>query len=88
MTKAKAKTKAVAAKDEQLPAYMRDTGDARGNENVDTNDLALPRFNVLQDISPQLKAKNEEHIEGSAAGMIFNTLTNELYKDGVTIVPV
>ncbi|NIT13213.1 MAG: hypothetical protein GTN99_02915 [Candidatus Dadabacteria bacterium] len=50
-----------------------------GNDNVDTDDLTIPRLVVLQDLSPEVKKTNAKHIEGAEAGMIMNTLTKELY---------
>lgn len=59
-----------------------------GNEGVGAEDMILPRIDVLQDLSPQIKKSKPEYIEGAAAGMIFNTVTGTLYGNDVTIVPV
>lgn len=80
-------TTEVTVKQDQLPAYMRQ-GTARGSERVDSEDIALPRIDVIQDLSPQHKESKPEYIPGAKPGMLFNTLTNELYPDGVTVVPV
>ena len=82
-----AKSKAVAKKDDQLPSYIKQ-GSNRGNENVESEDLQLPRIDVLQALSPQVNKKKDEYIDGAEVGMLFNTLTGELYPDGINFTPV
>lgn len=79
--------KAVAKTSDKMPSYIK-KGQNRGNENVQQDDLQLPRIDVLQALSPQINKKKDEHIEGAEVGMLFNTLTGELYPDGVIITPV
>lgn len=79
--------KAIVKKQDQLPAYIKQ-GQNRGNENVTSEDLQLPRIDVLQALSPQINKKKEEYIQGAEVGMLFNTLTGELYHDGVCFTPV
>ena len=68
------------------PDWVQDSG--RGNEEVSTDDLSLPRLSIIQDLSPQRKKANAEYIEGAEEGMIFNTATGELYQTkGVIVVP-
>lgn len=80
-------TNAVQTNEETLPSYIK-TGVARGNENVASEDIQLPRLDVLQALSPQVNKKNDAYIDGAETGMIFNTLTHELYPDGVRVTPV
>lgn len=82
-------TKQLKKKEEvKLPSYIKE-GSSRGNENVTTEDLQLPRIDVLQALNPQVnKKKVDDYIEGAEVGMLFNSLTNELYPDGVRITPV
>lgn len=77
----------VAVNEVQLPAYIKQNTN-RGNENVSTEDIQLPRIEVLQALSPQIKKSNAAYIEGAEVGMLFNTLTHELYADRVGITPV
>lgn len=77
----------IAKKEAQLPSYIKQ-GQGRGNENVSNEDLQLPRIDVLQALSPQINKKKDSYIEGAEVGMLFNTLTGELYKEGVSITPV
>lgn len=79
--------KEVAKTNDQMPTYIKQ-GQARGNENVTQDDLQLPRIDVLQGLSPQINKKKDEYIEGAEVGMLFNTLTGELYPDGIIITPV
>lgn len=81
------KSKTVAKKEDQLPSYIKQ-GQNRGNENVTSEDLQLPRIDVLQALSPQVNKKKDEYIDGAEVGMIFNTLTEELYPKGVSFTPI
>lgn len=69
----------------QRPDYMKDAG--RGNEEVNSNDITLPRLQIIQDLSPQHKQNKEEYIEGAKVGQMFNTVTKELY-DAIYFCPV
>ncbi len=80
--------KAVAKKEDQVPAYLKQDGAGRGNENVESQDVQIPRISLLQDLSPQIKEKNAEYIDGAKPGMVFNVLTGELFPDGLEFVPV
>lgn len=42
-------------------------------------DIALPFISVLQALSPQINKRKEQYIEGAEAGMMFNTVTSQLY---------
>ena len=70
----------------ERPAFMGNQG--RGSEEVTINDVTIPRLSMVQDLSPQRKKNNAEYIEGCEEGMLFNTVTNELYRDPVLFVPV
>lgn len=72
---------------DQMPAWL-DPSSNRGSEDVTVDDLTLPRLDVLQAISPQVKKSDPKYIEGAEQGTIFNTLSGELYGSSITIVPV
>ena len=80
-------SKQVTKKEDQMPAYIKQ-GQNRGNENVNNDDLQLPRIDVLQALSPQINKKKDEYIDGAEVGMLFNTLTGELYPEGVRVTPI
>ena len=85
---AKAKEVAVASQTAlaERPSYMGDQN--RGSEEVTITDITIPRLSMVQDLSPQRKKNNAEYIEGCEEGMLFNTVTNQLYPDPVLFVPV
>lgn len=63
-----------------------------GLDNVGIDDQAIPFLSILQALSPQVK-KGPAKLEGSEEGMIFNTLTKELFPasdgaPGICVVPV
>lgn len=72
----------------QLPAHLQgkmDTG--RGSEDVDANDLTIPRIQIIQALSPQKKKTHAKYIEGAQEGQAFNTATDELFEGGFYVVP-
>jgi hypothetical protein len=61
-----------------------------GFSEVKTEDLAIPFLRVLADVSPQVKKRDGAYVEGAEAGMIFNTVLNEVYeaeKEGIYVIP-
>lgn len=64
------------------------TGSGLGNEDVGIGDIILPRIDVLQALSPQIKKRDPKYIEGAEQGMVFNTVTGELYGSDITFIPV
>jgi|APSaa5957512576_1039674.scaffolds.fasta_scaffold31354_2 hypothetical protein len=62
-----------------MPAFIP-TGDAgAGNKNVTNDDMTVPRMNLLQLISHELKKTSPKYIEGAEAGKIVNTLNKEMF---------
>ena len=70
----------------ERPDWMGDQ--ERGSEEVTIDDITIPRLSMIQDLSPQRKANKAEYIEGAEEGMMFNTVTNQLYVEPVLFVPV
>lgn len=62
-------------------ATIEERGDyvGRGSENVTTDDLAIPRLKLLQMINPEVEPGNPKQVDGAQAGMIMNSVTEELY---------
>jgi hypothetical protein len=79
--------KKAVAKADQVPAHIRQDSN-RGSENVESQDVQIPRISVLQDLSPQIKKDKPEFIPGAEVATIFNVLTGELYPEGLEFVPV
>jgi len=72
----------------QLPDYIKDSGQARGSENVGTRDITIPRIEVVQALSKCLKESEPGYIEGAKQGNLYNSLTRALYGSSVIFVPV
>lgn len=87
-----AKKNEVAAIDEQSKAvstfegYGEDAGVGVGSSQ---DELSIPFLTVLQAMSPQVADVSDGGIDGAKAGMLFNTVTEQLVpgKDGVVIIP-
>lgn len=70
------------------PAYIK-KGPARGSEHVGQEDLIIPRLELVQSLSPCRDKKDEaEYIEGAEEGMLYNSVTRELYGPEAIVVPV
>jgi hypothetical protein len=80
--------KDVAKKTEdKLPAtidYAKYAG--AGMENTTAEDYAIPFLSVLQDLSPQCKETKAEYIEGAKPGMIFNSVTHDMWEPGKSLI--
>ena len=83
-----AKTDVAKAK-ENLPttSSFEDLAGA-GMENVTGADLLVPRLGILQDLSPQLKKKKVEFIEGAEAGDIADLGTSEIMPKPLEFLPI
>lgn len=86
-------SKDLKKKDSTEMVFSNDTPDyvnpesGRGQENVGMEDLTVPRLDVLQSLSPQRKKNDPAYIEGAEEGMLFNTVTGELYGTEVYFIP-
>ena len=63
--------------------------DAKGFDNMTQEDLALPYVRILGQLSPQVTQGDAKYMEDAKPGMIYNTVTNELYdgKVGIKVIP-
>ena len=61
----------------------------QGFENMTQEDMALPFVRILGQLSPQVTDGDAKYIEGAKPGMIYNTVTSELFegKKGIKIIP-
>lgn len=88
-TTAKKAKQEVATTAEQLPEWLKGKmDDDRGSENVEAEDLVIPRLELVQALSKCRKKSDPAYIEGCEEGMLYNNLTRELYGESVTLVPV
>ncbi len=54
-------------------------------DEVERHELSIPFYAILQSNSPEVE---EQTIPDAKAGMIFNTVTKELYPKGIFVLPV
>lgn len=71
----------------EVPEWLKQ-GQARGAENVTTDDMIIPRIELIQALSPARKKNDPAYIEGADEGMLYNNVTRQLYGEAVTVVPV
>ena len=62
---------------------------SKGFENMTQDDLALPFLRILGQLSPQVTQGDAKYIEAAKPGMIYNTVTNDLFdgKKGIKVIP-
>ena len=60
-----------------------------GFSEVTSEDLAIPFLRILAALSPEVNKRDGKHIEGAEAGMVFNTVLNEVYdgEAGIDVIP-
>lgn len=83
-----AKSKDVVKKENTLPAMNMMAEDAvnnSGHENIGAEDIAIPFVTVLQALSPQ--CRGETKLKGAEEGDLFNTVTGEIFKEGIDVIP-
>lgn len=83
---AERQTTAVATA-QDVPDYIK-RGQDRGSENVEMQDLVIPRIELVQALSECLEEGSGNYIEGAKAGMFYNSVTRELYGPSVYVCPV
>ena len=50
-----------------------------GLENIGSQDVALPFLKILSQLSPQVTAGDSKYIANARPGMIYNTVSDQLY---------
>lgn len=74
---------------DQVPEHLQSAMNTnRGSEAVGTEDLVIPRLEIIQSVSPQVEPGNAEYIEAAKPGMMMNSVTKKLYRDGVYVVNI
>lgn len=71
------------------PDFMDLADFGGGFEGTDSESFAIPFLQILQKMSPLVDEDNARYVSGAKAGMIFNTVTQELFdgKKGVLLIP-
>lgn len=72
---------------EEVPEFLRSQlGHSEGMENVDQEDILIPRLGLCQALSPQKRKTHALYIPNLQEGQLFNTVTQEIYGDELDIV--
>ena len=72
-----------------LPANMFEADAAKGLGKISQEDLALPFLKILGQLSPEVNKRDGKYVEGAEPGMIFNSVSGELYDGvkGIDVIP-
>ena len=72
-----------------LPANMFEDDAAKGLGAIGQEDLALPFLKILGQLSPEVNKRDGKYVEGAEPGMIFNSVSGELYDGtkGISVIP-
>ena len=72
-----------------LPSNIFEEDAAKGLGKLGQEDLALPFLKILGQLSPEVVKRDGKYVEGAEPGMIFNSVSGELYDGmkGITVVP-
>jgi len=76
-------------KNAHLPANVFEGDAAKGLGDIGQKDLALPFLKILAQLSPEVNKRDGKYVEGAEAGMIYNSVTGELYNgvEGINVIP-
>ena len=72
-----------------LPTNMFEDDAAKGLGKIGQEDLALPFLKILGQLSPEVNKRDGKYVEGAEPGMIFNSVSGELYDGvkGIDVIP-
>ena len=72
-----------------LPSNMFEGDAAKGLGAIGQEDLALPFLKILGQLSPEVNKRDGKYVEGAEPGMIFNSVSGELYDGvkGIDVIP-
>jgi hypothetical protein len=73
------------------PGYLQKLNDrvtGRGLEEVERQDMTLPRLGLCQSMTPQRTKGDPKFIPGLEEGQYFNSITGENYGEAVKIIPL
>ena len=71
------------------PSNMFEEDAAKGLGKIGQEDLALPFLKILGQLSPEVNKRDGKYVEGAEPGMIFNSVSGELYDGvkGINVIP-
>ena len=72
-----------------LPANTFEQDAGQGLGKLGQEDLALPFLKILGQLSPEVNKRDGKYVEGAEPGMIFNSVSGELYDGtiGISVIP-
>ena len=72
-----------------LPTNMFEDDAAKGLGSIGQEDLALPFLKILGQLSPEVNKRDGKYVEGAEPGMIYNSVSGELYDGvkGIDVIP-
>jgi hypothetical protein len=72
-----------------LPANVFEEDAAKGLGNIGQQDLALPFLKILGQLSPEVNKIDGKYVEGAEPGMIYNSVSGDLYDGakGIDVIP-
>ena len=72
-----------------LPTNVFDDDAAKGLGSIGQEDLALPFLKILGQLSPEVNKRDGKYVEGAEPGMIFNSVSGDLYDGvkGINVIP-
>ena len=79
----------IPSKSAPLPANIFEEDAAKGLGKIGQEDLALPFLKILGQLSPEVNKRDGKYVEGAEPGMIFNSVTGDLYDGvkGIDVIP-
>jgi len=72
-----------------LSVNMFEADANQGVENLTHEDLALPFLKILGQLSPEVNKRDGKYVQGAEPGMIYNSVTGELFdgEKGIEVIP-
>jgi len=72
-----------------LPSNMFEDDAAKGLGTIGQEDLALPFLKILGQLSPEVNKRDGKYVEGAEPGMIYNSVSGDLYDGvkGIDVIP-
>ena len=72
-----------------LPSNIFEEDAAKGLGAIGQEDLALPFLKILGQLSPEVNKRDGKYVEGAEPGMIFNSVSGDLYDGakGIDVIP-
>ena len=72
-----------------LPSNLFEEDAAKGLGKIGLEDLALPFLKILGQLSPEVNKRDGKYVEGAEPGMIFNSVSGDLYDGvkGIDVIP-